>query len=70
MKSEISEFVKTQRKQFNLTQIELASKSGVGIRFVRDLEQGKRTLRLDKVNQILSLFGSRLVPMRYKDNGR
>ena len=45
------------RKMFNLTQIDLAEKSGVGLRFVRELEQGKPTLRLDKVNQVLALFG-------------
>ena len=50
-------FVKEMRKKFNLTQVDLADKSGVGLRFIRDLEQGKQTLRLDKVNQVLSLFG-------------
>lgn len=40
-----------------LTQPELAAKAGVGLRFIRDLEQGKETLRLDKVNQVLQLFG-------------
>lgn len=53
------------RKQYNLTQVELSEKSGVGLRLVRELEQGKETLRLDKVNQILNLFGSEVgvVPM-------
>lgn len=46
------------RKQYGLTQVELSEKSGVGLRFVRELEQGKQTLRLDKVNLILNLFGS------------
>ena len=46
------------RKQYNLTQVELSEKSGVGLCFVRELEQGKQTLRLDKVNQVLNLFGS------------
>ena len=45
------------RKEHNLTQVELSEKSGVGLRFERELEQGKQTLRLDKVNQVLSLFG-------------
>ena len=45
------------RKQYNLTQVELSEKSGVGLSLVRELEQGKQTLRLDKVNQILNLFG-------------
>lgn len=50
-------FVKQKRKELNLTQIDLALNAGVGLRFVRDLEQGKKTLRLDKVNDILALFG-------------
>ena len=53
----LSEYVKQMRKEHNLTQVELSEKSGVGLRFVRELEQGKQTLRLDKVNQVLSLFG-------------
>lgn len=57
MDSPIASFVKERRKMFNLTQIDLAEKSGVGLRFVRELEQGKPTLRLDKVNQVLALFG-------------
>jgi y4mF family transcriptional regulator len=57
-KLSLSEYVKSMRKEHNLTQIELSEKSGVGLRFVRELEQGKQTLRLDKVNQILNLFGS------------
>ncbi len=54
----LSKYVKAMRKQYNLTQVELSQKSGVGLRLVRELEQGKQTLRLDKVNQILNLFGS------------
>lgn len=57
----VSEFVKQMRKQHSLTQVELSLKSGVGLRFVRELEQGKQTLRLDKVNMVLSLFGSHVV---------
>ena len=54
----LSKYVKAMRKQYILTQVELSEKSGVGLRLVRELEQGKQTLRLDKVNQILNLFGS------------
>ncbi len=54
----LSQYVKQMRKRYNLTQVELSEKSGVGLRFVRELEQGKKTLRLDKVNQVLELFGS------------
>ncbi|MBD9015290.1 MAG: transcriptional regulator, partial [Prevotella sp.] len=48
---------------FGLTQVDLAAKSGVGLRFVRELEQGKETLRLDKVNQVLLLFGQEIGPV-------
>ncbi|AKD05223.1 type II toxin-antitoxin system Y4mF family antitoxin [Pontibacter korlensis] len=53
----LHEFVKERRRAAGLTQPELAAKAGVGLRFVRDLEQGKESLRLDKVNQVLQLFG-------------
>ena len=59
----LKEFVKKQRKIHGLTQMELARKAGVGLRFVRDLEQGKATLRMDKVNQVLHLFGKTLGPV-------
>lgn len=52
----LSPIVKSLRKQYNITQEELSLKSGVGLRFVRDLEQGKESLRLDKVNQLLNFF--------------
>lgn len=59
---ELSLFIKEKRKQTNLTQSDLAQKAGVGLRFVREIEQGKTTLRLDKVNQVLRLFGHELSP--------
>jgi len=60
---ELATFVKRKRKQANLTQLELAKKAGVGLRFLRDVEQGKATLRMDKVNQVLRMFGHELAPM-------
>ena len=60
--SKISDFVKYQRKKLNLTQEELADKAGVGIRFIRELESGKETLQLDKVDQVLALFGFSVTP--------
>lgn len=57
-----AQFVKKRRKQLKITQDELAQKAGVGIRFVRDLEQGKTTMRMDKVNDVLVLFGASLAP--------
>ena len=56
----IPQFIKQKRKALKLTQEELAFKSGVGLRFMRELEQGKTTLRLDKVNQVLRLFGKQV----------
>lgn len=60
----IAEFIKAKRTNAKLTQPELAEKAGVGLRFIRDLEQGKSTLRLDKVNQVLQLFGHQLGPVK------
>jgi y4mF family transcriptional regulator len=59
-KSSLSNFVKHKRKLSKITQIELAEKAGVGLRFIRSLEQGKKTLRMDKVNDVLLLFGAEL----------
>ncbi len=58
--TDLSIYVKAKRKQNKLTQPELALKAGVGLRFVRDLEQGKKTMRMDKVNDVLRLFGAAL----------
>lgn len=64
--SKVSSFTKYQRKKLKLTQEELAKKAGVGIRFIRELEQGKETMQLDKVNQVLALFGFSLSPDNQK----
>ena len=56
----LAEYVRQQRKNYKLTQLDLADRSGVGIRFVRELEGGKATLRMDKVNMVLNLFGAKL----------
>ena len=53
----LADFVKEKRKLVKLTQPELVEKAGVGLRFIRELEQGKESLRLDEVNQVLQLFG-------------
>jgi len=60
----ISAFVKEKRKKLGLTQPQLAERAGVGLRFIRELEQGKSTLQLDKVNQVLFLFGHQLGPVK------
>jgi y4mF family transcriptional regulator len=58
----LSEYIKDKRKKLNINQLQLSEKAGVGLRFIRDLEQGKTTLRMDKVNQVLKLFGQELGP--------
>jgi y4mF family transcriptional regulator len=67
---ELSKFVKQKRTTAKLTQPELAAKAGVGLRFLRELEQGKETLRLDKVNQVLQLFGYKVgaVPLKLEED--
>lgn len=65
--NKIAEFIKTNRKAAGLTQEEFALRSGLGLRFIRELEQGKPTVRMDKVNQALSMFGMQAVPGRKGD---
>lgn len=62
--SRIGDYVKQERKKLGLTQEEFAVRTGLGLRFVRDLEQGKETVRMDKVNQALELFDCEAVPGR------
>ena len=64
---QLKEFVKEKRRLTNLTQPVMAEKAGVGLRFVREMEQGKVTLRLDKVNQVLKLFGFELGPVEMRN---
>jgi len=61
----LRQFIKMKRKSLKLTQKEMAEKAGVGLRFVRELERGKETLKMDKVNQVLDLFGYELGPQKY-----
>ncbi len=60
----IANFVKENRKRAGLTQEEFAMRAGLGLRFVRELEQGKETVRMDKVNVALAMFGMEAVPGR------
>ncbi|HAH61397.1 MAG TPA: transcriptional regulator [Treponema sp.] len=59
----IALFVRRKRKEAGLTQEDFAVRSGLGLRFVRELEEGKNTVRLDKVNQALALFGYEAGPV-------
>ena len=66
MKSPLIQFVKSKRRSLGLTQRDLADRAGLGLRFIRELEQGKESLRLDKVNQVLALFGHRMEPAPFR----
>jgi y4mF family transcriptional regulator len=65
-KQTIGDFIKAQREEFGLTQKEFALRSGLGLRFVRELEGGKPTVRLDKVMIALNFFGCEIIPTRIK----
>lgn len=58
----IGNFIKQKRKEYGLTQEDFAMRSGLGLRFVRELEKGKQTVRMDKVNQALAMFDMEAVP--------
>lgn len=58
----IAEFIKAKRRAAGLTQAQFAKLSGLGLRFIRELERGKDTVRLDKVNIALSVFGMEAIP--------
>lgn len=62
--NKMAKFIKEKRKAVGLTQEEFAMRSGLGLRFIRELEQGKETVRMDKVNQALAMFGMVAVPGR------
>jgi y4mF family transcriptional regulator len=63
----LSEFVKKRRKEVRLTQEEFAEKSGVALTVIRKIEQGKGNLNLEKVNQVLLMFGHVLAPVSAKE---
>ena len=65
--NKIAEYIKKNRKAAGFTQEEFAMRSGLGLRFVRELEQGKETVRMDKVNMALSMFDMEAVPGRKDD---
>lgn len=66
----LATFVRERRRALGYTQPELAERAGTGLRFIRELEQGKRSLRLDKVNQVLAFFGAELGPVALSGTGR
>jgi len=65
---DLPNFVKMRRKKLNLTQVELAEKSGVALTVIRKIEQGKGNLSMSKVNQVLLMFGHTLQPVNIKQH--
>lgn len=65
--NKIGRYVKLERKKAGLTQEDFAIRAGLGLRFVRELEQGKETVRLDKVNQALAMFGMEAIPGKIEE---
>ena len=65
-----AKFIRQRRKDLNLTQVGLSNITGVGLRFIRELEQGKSNLMTDKINQVLLFFGHELTPTPLKDETR
>lgn len=63
MTQSLVQFIKHHSKQLGMTQMDLADRAGVGLRFIREMEQGKETLHMDKVNQVLALFGHVMAPV-------
>ena len=61
---DLGAYIKAKRKKYGLSQVELAMRASVGVRFIKDMESGKPTLQLDKVNQVLYLFGEELAPQK------
>lgn len=53
-------YLKKKRKEHGMTQEDLSAKAGVGLRLIREIEQGKTTMTMEKVNQVLALFGAEL----------
>ncbi len=66
--NQIAEFIKKNRKAAGLTQVEFALRSGLGLRFIRELEQGKETVRMDKVNVALAMFNAEAVAGEMREN--
>jgi y4mF family transcriptional regulator len=64
---ELSDFVKERRKEVDLTQEEFADRAGVALTVIRKIEQNKTNLNLEKVNQVLKMFGHKLVPVSLKE---
>jgi len=64
--TELAGLIKEKRRENGLSQLDLSLKSGLGLRLIREIEQGKTSMRMDKVNQLLALFGLELMPVAKK----
>ena len=67
MKNSIGTWIKAKRREMGFTQEQFSIYSGLGRRFIRELEQGKATVRMDKVEVALSMLGYHLEPVKDED---
>ena len=63
----LADFVKQKRNEVNLTQEAFAERAGVALTVIRKIEQGKENLNLEKVNQVLKMFGHALAPVNARE---
>ena len=63
----LANFVKTKRNEVKLTQEEFAERAGVALKKKKKIEQGKENLNLEKVNQVLKMFGHTLAPVNARE---
>jgi y4mF family transcriptional regulator len=63
----LAQFVKEKRNEVNLTQEAFAERAGVALTVIRKIEQGKENLNLEKVNQVLKMFGHTLAPVNARE---
>jgi y4mF family transcriptional regulator len=63
----LADFVKEKRNEVKLTQEDFAERAGVALTVIRKIEQGKENLNLEKVNQVLKMFGHTLAPVNARE---
>ena len=63
----LADFVKEKRNEVKLTQEAFAERAGVALTVIRKIEQGKENLNLEKVNQVLKMFGHTLTPVNARE---
>jgi len=62
---QLGKIICAKRKEQKLTQEQLAAICGVGVRFIRDLEKGKKSCHLDKTITVMNMLG---IPLTINEN--